>query len=121
MRNRPIALVCSVLLLAPFARVAAQYPPAGAPYARPVIPASFHIDTVLDGGRFVYLEDSTRWEVAPADQPTAAAWQRDESVVVRRIPAPTGEFEFQLQNAEQNQSVAARFAGRPRKSSRPRS
>jgi hypothetical protein len=76
-------------------------------------PASFALVHVTDGGRYLILEDGTRWEVSPDDQGTAANWAEDASIVIRAIPAPTEKWEWSLINADLDQRAAARFAGRP--------
>lgn len=72
---------------------------------------------VRDGGRWVDLSDGTTWEVAPSDRPFASAWAPGQTVTVRTIGAPTGDFDRGLVNPEAEPNlpdtrvVAARFAG----------
>jgi hypothetical protein len=76
------------------------------------IPASFYVDEVVDRGSYIRLEDGTLWEVALGDRPATATWQPNESIVVRIIGAPTGDYEYELVNADNRLRAAARFAGR---------
>ncbi len=78
---------------------------------RRVIPWSFDLSEVRAGGWYVRLGNGSLWEVAPPDRPTAAAWEEGQPIVLRRIGAPTGDFDTSLENAETHQRAAARFAG----------
>jgi hypothetical protein len=76
------------------------------------IPDSYYVDEVVDRGSYIRLEDGTLWEIALGDRPATATWQPNESIVVRTIGAPTGDYEYELVNADNRLKAAARFAGR---------
>src|SRR5207247_9675785 len=44
------------------------------------------IRAVTDGGRYVTLEDGSRWEISPRDQYQSAEWEVLENVSVRALP-----------------------------------
>ncbi len=76
-------------------------------------PLGFVIDTVTDGGRYITLEDGTRWEVQLDSRATVGAWQRNDFVDVRRIAAPNGDFEWLFTKGDAREwRAAVRFAGR---------
>ena len=112
MRARQSVLICS-LLIAPAGRALGQQPVAPSLPAASIVPPSARLAEISDDGRYARLDDGTLWEIISDDRVTASAWQQGQSIVLRRIPAPTGRFEYALVNAEADRTAAARFAGRP--------
>jgi hypothetical protein len=79
-------------------------------------PLGFYVDTVTDDGRYVTLEDGTVWEVQLDYRAAVAGWQRDNFVDVRRIAAPTGDYEWLLTKTDDREwRAAVRLAGRVRR------
>ena len=82
-------------------------------------PLGFYVDTVSDGGRYITLEDGTVWEVQLDHRAAVAGWERDNFVEVRRIAAPTGDYEWLLTKADNTEwRAAARLVGRVRRNHR---
>src|SRR5690348_1409354 len=63
-------------------------------------PLGFYVDSVTDGGRYITLEDGTVWEVQLDFRAVTGAWQHDDFVEVRRILAPTGDYEWLFTKAD---------------------
>jgi hypothetical protein len=79
-------------------------------------PLGFYVDTVSDDARYITLEDGTVWEVQLDFRAMAGGWRRNDFVEVRRIAAPTGDYEWLFTNANgRDRRVAVRFAGRTRR------
>src|SRR4051812_40762545 len=57
-------------------------------------PLGFYIDSIIDDGRYVRLDDGTIWEVQSDFRAIVAGWTRDNFVEVRRVLAPTGDYEW---------------------------
>lgn len=76
-----------------------------------VVPPTLEVSQTLEDGGTVQLEDGTLWVVKPEDRPATATWRTGESVVVKRILAPTGPYEFELINATAGSPAEAEFAG----------
>ena len=77
------------------------------------LPLGFVVQGVEDGGRYVILEDGSRWEVEISDRATTASWRPDDFVTVRQILAPREDFEWLLsKRGNSAQSAAVRLAGR---------
>ena len=63
---------------------------------------------VSDDGRFVTLEDGSRWEVIPRDQFTSADWQPPAAMAVRTTRGEDG-FNYELVNTNDDEGVMAKF------------
>jgi hypothetical protein len=63
---------------------------------------------VSDDGRFVTLEDGSRWEVVPRDQFTSAEWQPSAAMAVRTTRGEDG-FNYELVNTNDDEGVMAKF------------
>lgn len=116
-RSLPIALVLA-LTAAPLAAQAAV-PAAVAACdsddfcGRVPRPVGLYISAVEDDGRYLVLEDGTRWEIEISDRARTASWAPDDFVNLSWIAAPRGDFEYLLTRAgEIDSRAAARLAGR---------
>ncbi len=79
-------------------------------------PLGFYVDSIVDDGRYVRLEDGTLWEVQVDSRATVAGWQQGNFVEVRRIAAPTGDYEWLFIKADApSRQAAVRFSGRARR------
>lgn len=82
----------------------------------PEVFGSGRIRSIGEDGRRVALGDGSEWEVAPEDRPTSDGWRAGDVVVLRRIAAPTGPYEYRLVNpdaeSEIEQGAAVRLIGR---------
>jgi hypothetical protein len=76
-------------------------------------PVGLYIRAVEDDGRYLVLEDGSRWEVEISDRATTASWAADDFVNLSWILAPRGDFEYLLTRVgDLDQRAAARLAGR---------
>jgi hypothetical protein len=76
-------------------------------------PLGFVVQGVEDGGRYVILEDGSRWEVEISDRATTVSWRPEDFVTVRKISAPREDFEWLLSKRDNSaQFAAVRLAGR---------
>jgi len=76
-------------------------------------PVGLYIRAVEDDGRFLILEDGSRWEVEISDRATTASWAPDDFVNLDWIAAPREDFEYLLSRVgDLEQRAAARLAGR---------
>ena len=76
-------------------------------------PIGLYIRAIEDDGRYLVLEDGSRWEVAISDRATTASWTPDDFVNLSHIAAPRGDFEYLLSRVgDLEQRAAARLAGR---------
>ncbi len=76
-------------------------------------PVGLYLRSVEDGGRYLVLEDGSRWEVEISDRATTASWTPDDFVSFGWIAAPREDFEYLLTRVgDQDQRAAARLAGR---------
>jgi hypothetical protein len=64
--------------------------------------------TVTGGGRFLTLEDGSRWDVLPSDQFNSADWNPDDTITVRPARADD-EFTYELLNTTEDEGVRAKF------------
>lgn len=79
-------------------------------------PLGFYIDSISEDGRYITLEDGTRWEVQAPDRAIVAGWVRDDFVTIREIAAPSEGFEWQLTKVDNTEwRAAVRLAGRTRR------
>ena len=117
-RSLPIATAL-VLLLGAFPAAAQSAPAAlagcenGALCGLVPRPTGLYVSAVEEGGRYLVLEDGSRWEVEIADRATTASWLPDDFVNLNWIAAPRGDFEYLLSRVgDLEQKAAARLAGR---------
>jgi hypothetical protein len=77
------------------------------------MPVGLYIRAVEQDGRYLVLEDDTRWEVEISDRATTGSWVPDDFVNLSWIAAPRGDFEYLLTRAGHlDQRAATRLAGR---------
>lgn len=84
----------------------------------PLTPPTLAVAEIRDDGH-VTLADESFWEPDLEDRPSTVTWRPGDRVVVRRIPAPRGDYDFWLINATRADTAAARFAGQPRETAPP--
>ena len=93
------------------------------PRSRPAIPTRSAAEcpgrsacisaAVEEDGRYLVLEDGSRWEVEISDRATTASWVADDFVNLSWIAAPRGDFEYLLSRVgDLEQRAAVRLAGR---------
>ncbi len=75
------------------------------------IGSGHYIRTVSDEGRYVTLEDASRWEVDPRVRDQSNAWHPDEGMSVRRA-TPENGFYYELDNIDQDNGVLANYLPR---------
>lgn len=76
-------------------------------------PVGLYIRGVEDDGRYLVLEDGSRFEVEISDRATTASWVADDFVNLSWIAAPRGDFEYLLSRVgDHDQRAAVRLAGR---------
>jgi hypothetical protein len=76
-------------------------------------PIGLYVRAVEEDGRYLVLEDGSRWEVEISDRATTASWVPDDFVNLSWIAAPRGDFEYLLTRVgDLEQKAAARLAGR---------
>jgi len=76
-------------------------------------PIGLYVRGVEDAGRYLVLEDGSRWEVEISDRATTDSWMPDDFVNLSWIAAPRGDFEYLLTRVgDLEQRAAARLAGR---------
>lgn len=63
---------------------------------------------VSDGGRYLTLEDGSRWEVLPSDQFQTTDWQPQASMTVRVARGERG-FNYELINTTDDEGVLVKF------------
>ena len=66
------------------------------------------VRAVSDEGRYVTLEDGSRWEVDPRVRFYSNAWKPDEGIAVRRATPDEG-FYYELDNTDQDDGVLANY------------
>ena len=60
-----------------------------------------------ESGRYLTLEDGSRWEVHPRDRFQTADWEADAPVTVRTTRAEDG-FEYEIVNTQADEGALAR-------------
>jgi hypothetical protein len=76
-------------------------------------PVGFYVSAVEEDGRYLVLEDGSRWEVEISDRATTGSWAPDDFVNLSWIAAPRGDYEYLLSRVgDLEQKAAARLAGR---------
>ena len=63
---------------------------------------------VSDDGKYITLEDGSRWEVFSRDQFQSAEWQPQASLTVRMARGEDG-FNYELLNTTDDEGVMAKF------------
>jgi hypothetical protein len=86
--------------------------PAGAAADRPpaysALGAGHLLRDVSADGRFITLEDGSRWEVIPQERFTSAEWEPLASMAVRTARGENG-FDYELVNTNDDEGVLAKF------------
>ena len=76
-------------------------------------PIGLYVTGVEEDGRYLVLEDGSRWAVEISDRATTASWVAEDFVNLSWIAAPRGDFEYLLSRVGNvEQQAAARLAGR---------
>jgi hypothetical protein len=76
-------------------------------------PIGLYLRAVEEDGRYLVLEDGSRWEVEISDRATTGSWVVDDFVNLSHISAPRGDFEYLLTRVgDLDQRAAVRLAGR---------
>ena len=76
-------------------------------------PVGLYVRAVEEDGRYLVLEDGSRWEVEIPDRATTASWAADDFVNLSWIAAPRGDFEYRFSRVGNlEQQAAVRLAGR---------
>lgn len=76
-------------------------------------PIGLYVRALEEDGRYLVLEDGSRWEVEISDRATTGSWVPDDFVNLSWIPAPRGDFEYLLTRiGDREQRAAVRLAGR---------
>ena len=117
---RPFLAALAALAVAALTpeRAAAQADTSVVVVTPPLTPPSLAVVEVRDDGH-VTLADESFWEPDLEDRPSTVTWRPNDRVVVRRIPAPRGDYDFWLINATRADTAAARFAGGPHETAPP--
>ena len=77
------------------------------------LPVGFDVATVVDGGRYLTMDDGRTWEVEISDRATTDSWAAGDFVALRRISAPRGDYEWLLlKRGDVDQQAAVRLVGR---------
>jgi hypothetical protein len=64
---------------------------------------------VTDGGRYVTLEDGSRWEVAARDQYQTAEWEASANITVRGLSRAENGFYYELINTTIDEGAVANY------------
>lgn len=64
------------------------------------------IDSVLDDGNFVKLEDGSLWQISPVDTVTTSIWAGSTEITIIKLDNST--YPYKLINTDDNESVRAR-------------
>ncbi|HZR25746.1 MAG TPA: hypothetical protein VFA59_19260 [Vicinamibacterales bacterium] len=63
---------------------------------------------VSTDGRWLTLEDKSRWDVHPRDRFQTVDWERDASIAVRTTRGDDG-FDYEIVNTSADEGVLAKF------------
>jgi hypothetical protein len=109
----------TIEILDPFGQVVWQAPPYAGwaenaignlePYTG--VGGSHWVQTVLQEGRMIILEDGSRWEVEELNQMETVLWVPTSPITVTEAESPTGDFRYVLTNTEAEVSVRALYRG----------
>jgi hypothetical protein len=94
--------------------------PHPADVSRPAAPASSYdapgsghlLRAVAEGGRFLTLEDGSRWEIHPRDRFKTIEWEPDESISVRTTQTDDG-YGYEIVNNTTDDGALARWIRPP--------
>lgn len=64
------------------------------------------IDSVLDDGNFLKLEDGSLWQISPVDTVTTSIWLGTSEITIIKVDNST--YPYKLVNTDDNESVRAR-------------
>ena len=67
------------------------------------------VRAVSADGRYVTLEDGSRWEVAPKDRYQTAEWDVSAAVTVRTLPGEENGFGYELTNTSTDEGAIANY------------
>ena len=67
---------------------------------------------VTDGGRYVTLEDGSRWEISPRDLYLSADWEASANISVRQLPRAEDGFPYELINTTTDDGAVAKYVPR---------
>jgi hypothetical protein len=67
------------------------------------------VRAVTDKGRYVTLEDGSRWEISPRDQYQTVDWELLASVSVRTLPREEAGFVYELINTSVDEGAVANY------------
>jgi hypothetical protein len=70
------------------------------------------VRAVTDGGRYVTLEDGSRWEISPRGQYQSVEWEVLANVSVRTLPRQENGFLYELINTSTDEGAVANYLGR---------
>jgi hypothetical protein len=70
--------------------------------------------TMSADGKYLALEDGSRWEILASDQFNSAEWQPDASMTVRPARDAVGGFNYELLNTTDDEGVLAKLLPRPK-------
>lgn len=64
---------------------------------------------VTDGGRYITLEDGSRWEITARDQYQTAEWEASANITVRGLSRPENGFSYELINTTIDEGAVANY------------
>jgi hypothetical protein len=67
---------------------------------------------VTDGGRYVTLEDGSRWEIVGRDQYQTADWEASANITVRNLTRPENGFYYEVINTTIDEGAVANYVPR---------
>ena len=67
------------------------------------------VRAVTDGGRYVTLEDGSRWEISPRDQYQSVEWEVLANISVRTLPRAEDGFLYELINTSVDEGATANY------------
>lgn len=85
------------------------------PAARPAYSAlggGHYVKAVTDHGRYVTLEDGSRWEISPRDLYLSADWEASANISVRQLPRAEDGFPYELINTTTDDGAVAKYVSR---------
>jgi len=85
--------------------------PAAPAEARYDAPGSGHrLRAVAEDGRYLTLEDGSRWEIHPRDRFRTVDWEPDAGISVRTTRADDG-YGYEIVNTTEDDGALARYIG----------
>jgi len=70
------------------------------------------VRAVSDNGRYVTLEDGSRWEIAPQDRYQTVDWNAQANISVRMLPRAENGFAYELVNTSDDEGAVANYIGK---------